>query len=64
MSGKQQAQESYRITSEKFKNGYASTTELLDAEVALLQANLTHTQSIVDYTLALARLKKSIGETE
>lgn len=64
MSGKQQAQESYRVTSEKFKNGYASTTELLDAEVALLQANLTHTQSIVDYTLALARLNKSIGETE
>lgn len=60
--GKQQAQESYRITSEKFKVGLASTTDLLDADVALMQANLTYTQSIVDYTLALVKLAKAVGE--
>jgi outer membrane protein TolC len=60
--GMEQAQESYRMTSEKYKNGITSSTEMLDSEIALLQAKLTHTQAIVDCTLALARLKKAIGE--
>ncbi|MGD1046532.1 MAG: TolC family protein [Bacteroidota bacterium] len=60
--GMEQAQESYRMTSEKYKNGVTSNTEMLDAEIALLQARLTHTQAIVDCTLALARLKKAVGE--
>jgi outer membrane protein len=60
--GMEQARESYRMTSEKFKNGVASNAEVLDAESALLQAQLTHTQAIVDYTLAIARLKKAVGE--
>jgi outer membrane protein TolC len=62
--GMKQAQESYRMTSEKYKSGVTSNTEMLDAEIALLQARLTHTQAIVDCTLALARLKKAVGETE
>ncbi len=62
--GMQQAQESYRMTSEKYKNGLASDAEMLDAETALLQAKLTHTQSVVDCTLALARLKRAIGDNE
>lgn len=62
--GMEQAQESYRITSEKYKNGITSDTELLDAEIALLQAKLTRTQAIVDCTLAFARLKKAVGENQ
>jgi outer membrane protein len=62
--GMQQAQESFRMTYEKFKNGLASNTDLLDAEMALLQAKLTHTQAVVDCTLALARLKKVVGDSQ
>jgi outer membrane protein TolC len=62
--GMEQAQESYRMTSEKYKNGLTSNTDMLDAEIALLQAKLTHTQSVVDYTLAIARLKRAIGENQ
>ena len=62
LGGMEQAQESYRMTSEKYKNGLTSNTEMLDAEIALLQARLTHTQAIVDCTLAMARLKKAVGE--
>jgi outer membrane protein len=62
LGGMEQAQESYRMTSEKYKNGMTSNTEMLDAEIALLQAKLTHTQAVVDYTLALARLRKAVGE--
>jgi outer membrane protein len=62
--GAQQAQESYRMTSEKYKNGLTSNTEMLDAEISLLQAKLTHTQAVVDCTLALARLKRAVGDSE
>ena len=62
-SGMMQAQESYRMTSEKFKNGLASNADLLDAEISLLQAKLTHTQSVVDYALSTARLKKAVGDS-
>jgi outer membrane protein TolC len=62
--GMEQAQESYRMTAEKFKNGLASNTDMLDAEIALLQAKLTHTQAVVDCVLASARLKKAIGENQ
>jgi outer membrane protein TolC len=59
-----QAQESYRMTLEKFKNGVVSNTDMLDAETALLQAKLTHTQTVVEFTLSIARLKKAVGEIE
>jgi outer membrane protein TolC len=62
--GMEQAQESNRMTSEKFKNGVASNTDMLDAETALLQAKLTHTQAVVEFTLAIARLKKAVGDIE
>ena len=57
-----EAEESYRITSEKFKRGVALTTDLLDAEVAVLRAKTDHTDALVEYELAEARLLKAIGE--
>jgi uncharacterized phage protein (TIGR02220 family) len=60
--GVKQAEENYRITNDKYKKGLTSNSELLDAEVALLQAKLNLTQSLVDYELSMARLSKAIGE--
>lgn len=57
-----QAEENYRVTSEKYKNGLVLNTDLIDAEVDLLQAKTNHVQSLVDYELAKANLEKSIGE--
>ena len=56
-----QAEENYRVTNEKFKLGVALNSDLLDAEVALLQAKWNHIQALVDYELAQARLTKSVG---
>jgi outer membrane protein TolC len=56
-----QAEENYRITNEKFKAGLALNSDLLDAEVALLQAKWTYIQALVEDELADARLQKSIG---
>jgi outer membrane protein len=60
--GVDQAQENYRITDEKFKKGLALNSDLLDAEVALLQARINYTQSLVEYELAEARLEKALGD--
>jgi outer membrane protein TolC len=60
--GVAQAQENYRVMNERFKKGLVPNSELLDAEVALLQAQLNRTQSMVDFELASARLSRSIGE--
>jgi outer membrane protein TolC len=60
--GVKQAEENYKVMDEKYKLGLAPNSELLDAEVLLLQAKLNLTQSLVDYELSMARLAKSIGE--
>jgi outer membrane protein TolC len=60
-AGAEQAQEAYRMTHEKFKNGMASNSDLLDAETALLQAKLTLTQTKVDFKVAAAKLKRAVG---
>jgi outer membrane protein len=58
-----QAEENYRVTDEKFKNGLTLNSELLDAEVALLTAKTNFVQSQVDYELAKAQLEKSSGDS-
>lgn len=60
--GVQQAEESYRITNERFKRGVALNSELLDAEVALLEAQTNYTHALIDSQLAQARLQKAVGE--
>lgn len=57
-----QAEENYRITNERFKAGLTTNSELLDAEVALLQAKVGRTQAFIDYELSRARFHKSTGE--
>lgn len=57
-----QAQENLRVTNDKFKNGLATTSELVDAETALFGAKTNFTTSVVDYELSKAKLEKSIGK--
>ena len=60
--GVAQAEENHRIMTGKFKQGMAANSELLDAEIALLQARLNLVQSMVDYELAVALLNRAIGD--
>ncbi len=62
--GVAQAEESYRITKNRFANGQATNTETLDAEVALLQAKLNYTIAVVDYEISDARLRRAVGAAE
>ena len=56
-----QAEENLRVVRERFKQGVALNTDVLDAGVALLQARLNRTQAAIDLVLAQARLEKALG---
>ncbi|MBI5638159.1 MAG: TolC family protein [Nitrospinae bacterium] len=62
--GVEQAEESARITKNRFHNGHATNTEVLDAEIALLQSKLNYTIATADYEIAQARMRKSAGEPD
>jgi outer membrane protein len=57
----EQSSENYRITSEKYKEQLATSTDLIDAEVSELQAATNLTSSLIEYNLAKVRLEKSVG---
>ena len=58
----EQADENVRTTTDKYKNGLATSSDLLDADVALLQTKTSLSASKVEYALALARLNKATGQ--
>lgn len=47
----EQATENYRITSEKYKEQLATSTDLIDAETSELQAATNLTASLIDFNL-------------
>jgi outer membrane protein len=56
-----QASENYRITKNKYDNALATVTEVLDADVALLQTKLSVTNAKADSFLAYNRLLLAAG---
>ena len=61
-TGLARAEENYRVTSKRFKEGLVINSDMLDAEYALTSAKTNHTQTLVDFELAQARLTRAIGE--
>ena len=55
------AEENYRITKGKYNSQLATSTELIDADTAILDAKTKLIISLVDYKLALVVLEKSLG---
>jgi outer membrane protein len=56
-----QAQENYRLTESRFRNGLVGSTDLLEANSFLLQAQLNVINATVDSQLAYQRLLKATG---
>jgi len=56
------ATEARRVVGERFAAGVATSTDVLDAQVVLLQAELDRTQAIANRRLAEARLARALGE--
>lgn len=56
-----QAQENYRLTESRFRNGLVGSTDLLEADSFLIQAQLNVINATVDAQLAYQRLLKATG---
>lgn len=64
VKAKEQATENYRIINNKYNNSLATTTDLLEADVAALQAKLDLLFAKADAVVAYSRLLESAGEAE
>ncbi len=60
--GVRSAAEARRVLGERFAAGVATSTEVLDAQVALLQAELDLTRAVATARIAEARLARAIGQ--
>jgi outer membrane protein TolC len=59
--GVKAAAEARRVLAERFSAGVASNTEVLDAQTAVLQAELDRTRALAGARLAEARLARALG---
>ncbi len=55
------AEETQRVVSDRFDAGVAATIDVLDAQVAVLQAQLDRTRVLADIRLSEARLARILG---
>ena len=55
------AAEARRVTAERFAAGVATSTEVLDAQITLLETELDRTRAIANVRLAEARLERALG---
>lgn len=60
-AGVRSATEAQRVVRERFQAGVATSTEVLDAQVDLLQAELDLTRTLASVRLAEARLARALG---
>jgi outer membrane protein TolC len=60
--GVRAAAEAFRVVGERFNAGVATNTDVLEAEAALLQAQLDRTRALANARLADARLARATGQ--
>ena len=60
--GVRAAGDTARVVNERYNAGVATNTDVLDAQVALLQANLDRTRALASVRLATARLERALGK--
>jgi outer membrane protein TolC len=59
--GLAQAEESRRTTDERYRSGLATSSDLLDAEVSMVQAETGLAAADVEFAIARARLTRALG---
>ncbi len=55
------AAEARRVIEDRYTAGVATTTDVIDAQLALLQAELDRARALADVRLAEARLDRAVG---
>jgi outer membrane protein len=58
----EQAEEGRRIVADRYRNGLALTSELLDAETSLLEGDLELARARIDLRIARAALARALGQ--
>jgi outer membrane protein len=56
------ARENLRIERLKYETGAGTSTDVIDAQTALLRAETDYHQAVYDKNIAIASLKRAIGE--
>ena len=59
--GVRAASEAQRVVAARYAAGVVTHTEVLDAQLALLQAELDRTRALANVRLAEARLARAVG---
>jgi len=57
-----QAKENYRITDLQYKNQVTTSTEVLDAQTLLTQAQTNYYTALYRYNIAIAELERAMGK--
>ncbi len=63
-SNVKQAEKSVEIVATRYKNGLATNLEVLDAQLAMMQAQANYLQEVKNYNTSLAEIYKAIGKEE
>jgi outer membrane protein TolC len=58
------AEENFRISKARYREQVATATEVLDAQTRLTQAKTNHTNALVEFNVAQARLIRAMGFEE
>ncbi len=56
------AEEAHRVVTDRFEAGVAQATDVVDAQVALLQAELDRTRALANTRVAQSRLDRALGK--
>jgi len=56
-----QAEEALKIAKARYESGQATNLDVLDAQLALTQAQTNRIQAVHDYLISLAKLEKAVG---
>ena len=56
-----QAEENYRMNEERYKQQVATSTDVLDAQTLLTQAQANHFNALSDYNISWAQLERAMG---
>lgn len=57
-----QSEENLRINKERYKEGVGTATDVLDAQTLLTQTVTEYHRAVTDYDVAVARVRKALGE--
>ena len=60
----EQAEKSVEIVATRYRNGLATNLEVLDAQLAMMQAQANYLQEVKNYNTSLAEIYKAIGKEE